>query len=212
MKTNFSLLFYLKKSKNYVKGAASIYLRITVDGKRAELSASRECDPALWNTKKGHVTGNKEEAKILNSYLDKMKAGVTTAHTLLCQADAEITADAVKCRYLGKDEKMHTICEAIQLHNDNMRQLVGKNDYAEGTLRRFEVLERHVKDYLSFKYQKSDLNIRHIDHEFIDGFDFYLHTSKDNGTNTASKHLKNLGKILRLCMKNKWISADPFFG
>nr|WP_090560063.1 site-specific integrase [Pedobacter hartonius] len=168
--------------------------------------------PLLWNTKKGHVTGNKEEAEILNSYLDKMKVGVTASHILLCREDVEITADTVKCHYLGKDEKMHTICEAIKLHNDNMRQLVGKDDYAEGTLRRFEVLERHVKDYLSFKYQKSDLNIRHIDHEFIDGFDFYLHTSRDNGTNTASKHLKNLGKIVRICLKNKWIISDPFFG
>lgn len=93
-----------------------------------------------------------------------------------------------------------------------MEALVGKDDYAEGTLKRFEVLERHVKDFLAFKYQKTDLNIRYIDHEFIDGFDFYLHTSKDNGTNTASKHLKNLGKIVRICMKNKWISSDPFFG
>lgn len=57
-----------------------IYLRITVNGKRAELSASRECDPALWNTKKGNITGNKEEAKILNSYLDKMKAGNIQFH------------------------------------------------------------------------------------------------------------------------------------
>jgi len=48
MKTNFSLLFYLKKPKNYVKGAVTIYLMITVDGKPAELSTSRECEPELW--------------------------------------------------------------------------------------------------------------------------------------------------------------------
>ncbi|MET4141478.1 site-specific integrase [Pedobacter sp. UYP1] len=212
MKTNFTLLFYLKKPKNYVKGVVPIYLRITVDGKRAELCTSRECEPELWNTKAGHMVGTKEEAKTLNSYLDKMKAGVTAAHTLLCREDAEITSEAVKSKYLGKAEKTHTICEAIKIHNKKMEELVEKGDYAEGTLKRFEVLERHVKEYLSFKYQKSDLNIRYIDHEFIDGFDFYLHTSKDNGANTASKHLKNLGKIVRICLKNKWISSDPFFG
>ncbi|SEB21505.1 Arm DNA-binding domain-containing protein [Pedobacter hartonius] len=53
MKTTFSLLFYLKKPKNYLKGAAPIYLRITVDGKRAELSASRECDPPVMEHQKG---------------------------------------------------------------------------------------------------------------------------------------------------------------
>ena len=212
MKTNFSLLFYLKKPKNYVKGVVPIYLRITVDGKRAELSTSRECEPELWNAKAGHIEGTKEEAKTLNSYLDKMKAGVTASHTQLCKEDVEITSQVIKSKYLGKAEKMHTICEAIKIHNKNMAELVEKEDYAEGTLKRFEILERHVKDYLSFKYQKSDLNIRNIDYEFIDGFDFYLHTSKDNGANTASKHLKNLGKIVRICLKNKWISSDPFLG
>jgi hypothetical protein len=36
MKTNFSLLFYLKKPKNYQSGLVPIYLRITVNGKRSE--------------------------------------------------------------------------------------------------------------------------------------------------------------------------------
>ena len=212
MKTNFSLLFYLKKPKNYVKGAVPVYLRITVEGKPVEMSASRKCEPELWNTKAGHMIGTKEDAKTLNSYLDKMKAGVTAAHTSLCVEDADISAESIKCKYLGKAEKMHTIMEAIKIHNTNMAALVEKEDYAEGTLRRFKVLEKHVKEYLLFKYQTGDLNIRHINHEFIDGFDFYLHTSKDNDTNTASKHLKNLGKIVRICLRNKWIITDPFFG
>jgi len=49
MKTNFSLLFYLKKPKNHQNGLVPIYLRITVNGKRAETSTGRECVPVLWN-------------------------------------------------------------------------------------------------------------------------------------------------------------------
>ena len=211
MKTNFSLLFYLKKPKNYVNGAVPIYLRITVNGKPVELSACRKCEPELWNTKAGHMTGTKEDAKSLNTYLDKMKAGVTAVHTLLCGEDAEITAESIKCKFIGKAEKTHTLGEAIKSHNNNMKALVGK-DYAKGTLKRFEVLERHVLDFLFFQYGKSDINVKGIDHEFISAFDFYLRTEKANTNNTAIKHLKNLGKIVRICMSNKWISADPFFG
>jgi len=213
MKTNFSVLFFLKKPKNYTKGAVYfIFLRITVDGVRAEMSTSRNCEPERWNAKAGKVIGTKEDVKTLNAYLENMKAEVYAAHSQLNVDGAVITADSVKCKFLGKAEKTHTIMEAIKIHNTNMAALVEKEDYAEGTLRRFKVLEKHVKEYLLFKYQTSDLNIRHIDHEFIDGFDFYLHTSKDNDTNTASKHLKNLGKIVRICRRNKWIIADPFFG
>ena len=39
MKTNVALIFFLKKSKNYVSGPVPIYLRITVNGKRADCPA-----------------------------------------------------------------------------------------------------------------------------------------------------------------------------
>ncbi|MEP7109173.1 MAG: hypothetical protein ABI760_14365 [Ferruginibacter sp.] len=38
MKTNFRMLFYLKKQKNYTTGLAPIYQRITVDGRCAEIT------------------------------------------------------------------------------------------------------------------------------------------------------------------------------
>lgn len=60
MKTNFSLLFYLKKPKNYQNGNVPIYLRITINGKRAETSTGRECEPTLWNSAAGRFKGTKE--------------------------------------------------------------------------------------------------------------------------------------------------------
>jgi integrase len=213
MKTNFSVLFFLKRPKNYKKGDAYfIFLRITVDGVRAEMSTSRSCEPGKWNAKAGKVIGTKEDVKTLNAYLESIKAEVFAAHTLLSVDGAEITADSVKCKYLGKAEKAHTLLEAIKIHNAKMEALVAKEEYAPGTLKRFEVLERHVKDYLASQYSKKDLDVRCIDHEFIDGFDFYLHTTKENDTNTANKHLKNLKKIVTICRKYKWITTDPFFG
>ena len=141
MKTNFSVLFFLKKPKNYTKGADYfIFLRITVDGVRAEMSTSRNCEPERWNAKAGKVIGTKEDVKTLNAYLENMKAEVYAAYSQLSVDGAEITADGVKCKFLGKEEKAHTIMEAIKIHNTNMAALVEKEDYAEGTLRRFKVL------------------------------------------------------------------------
>lgn len=73
-------------------------------------------------------------------------------------------------------------------------------------------MERHIKEYLATKYGKCDIGVRAIDHEFIDGFDHFLHVNKENDTNTANKHLKNLKKIVNICRRYKWFSTDPFFG
>ncbi|MBC8988444.1 phage integrase SAM-like domain-containing protein [Pedobacter sp. N36a] len=72
------------------------------------------------------------------------------------------------------------------------------------------------KEFISFSPRipldpKKDFNVKSIDHESIDGFDFYLHTVKENDTNTANKHLKNLKKIVSICRKYQWINIDPFF-
>lgn len=92
-----------------------------MDGVRAEMATSRSCEPERWNSKAGKVNGTKEDVKTLNSYLDNMKAEVYAAHTLLSVDGAEITAESVKCKYLGKEEKKHTILEAIKDHNEKWR-------------------------------------------------------------------------------------------
>lgn len=72
MKTNFSLLFYLQNPKNYHSGLVPIYLRITVNGKRAEATSGRECEPSTWNNIAGRLKGTKDEIKSFNSYLDNL--------------------------------------------------------------------------------------------------------------------------------------------
>ncbi len=80
MKANFSLLFYLKKQKNYKKGPAPIYLRIIVEGKRAEVTTGREIYPERWNSKSGGATGTKEDTKSLNAFLDNLQSKVYETH------------------------------------------------------------------------------------------------------------------------------------
>jgi hypothetical protein len=72
MRTTLTLLFSLRKPKNYHSGEMPVYLRITVDGQRAELAISRKCDPERWDVKTGRATGTKVEARTLNAFLDSI--------------------------------------------------------------------------------------------------------------------------------------------
>lgn len=96
---------------------------------------SKSCEPERWNARAGKVIGTKEDVKILNAYLENMKAEVYATHTLPSVDGAEIIADSVKCKYLGKEERDYTILEAIKFHNAKMKALVEKEEYAPGTLR-----------------------------------------------------------------------------
>jgi hypothetical protein len=159
MKTNFHLLFYIKKQKNYIKRLAPIYMRITVAGKRSEVTTGRECEPERWSSKTGRMIGSKEDAKSFNGYLDHLQAQVYQAHKTLTEMGEVLTADCLKNSFLGKEEKTHTLLEAIKNHNQKMEALVDK-EYASGTLDRFEVLENHVASFLQTKYKAADISVK----------------------------------------------------
>jgi Arm DNA-binding domain len=73
MKTNFSLLFYLKRPKTYQEGTLPIYVRITVDNKREQFTTGISCDPAQWNQRSGRMRGTRELARTFNQLLDSIQ-------------------------------------------------------------------------------------------------------------------------------------------
>lgn len=211
MKTNFSLLFYLKKQKNYINGNAPIYMRITVKGKRSEITSGRDCDPTRWNAKAGRAIGTKEDVKLLNTYLDQLQTLVYGAHQVLSNSGLSITSDAIKNGFLGKAVVSHSLLEVIKDHNLKMKALIGK-DYVQGTLNRYTVLERHIGAFIASKYNLPDMDIRQVDQSFINDFDYYLRADRNCSNNYVVKNMKNLGKIIHNCLANNWITLDPFLG
>jgi len=209
MKTTFSLLFYLKRPKNYENGPMPVYLRITVNGKRAETTSGRECLPANWNGKSGRFRGTKEEIKSFNAYLDNLQSQVYDAHKTLTEAGVLITADLIKNKLLGKTEKSRTLISVFKDHNKKVAALVG-NEYAAGTLTRYETSLRHTQSFMEWKYQVSDIDVKAVDHDFISNYEFYLRSEKKCANNSAVKYIKNFKKIIRICLASGWLEKDPF--
>jgi hypothetical protein len=73
MNKSFSLLFYVKSSKMSADGTAPIYLRVTIDGQRIELSSKRQAIPSKWNTSAQKLTGTGDYARSVNEYLKTLE-------------------------------------------------------------------------------------------------------------------------------------------
>ncbi|MDP2114337.1 MAG: Arm DNA-binding domain-containing protein [Bacteroidota bacterium] len=50
MQYDLSILFFLKKGQVDKKGLIAIYLRITVNGERAEISTNRKIELSKWDS------------------------------------------------------------------------------------------------------------------------------------------------------------------
>ncbi|MCF0039676.1 site-specific integrase [Dyadobacter fanqingshengii] len=206
---SFTLLFYLKKRNNYVKGELPIYMRLTVDGQRIEISTKRECEPEKWNSSAGRKNGTKEDAKLLNAYLDTLQSKVYDVHRQLIESGRAITAESVKNILVGTSVKPKMILEIFQEHNDKMSKLVG-TDFAPGTLERYKTSFEHTKEFIKYKYRSADLEIEKLDYDFIADYEFWMKAIRKCSHNTTMKYLSNFKKISLLCIKRGWLARDPF--
>jgi hypothetical protein len=209
MSTPMHLSFQLKKSKADEKGKAPIYVRITIDGIRTEFSIKRSIEPGKWLSNVGIVKGNNEESKSINAYLNTVRFKLQEHHRLLMAAGKTITPETIKNAYLGIKEKGKCLLEVFRYHNAQVKQLLGK-DFAHGTYERYATALRHTQEFILWKYQVSDIEIKNIDYQFITELEYYLKTVRECSHNTAIKYITNLKKIVRICIGNGWLTRDPF--
>jgi hypothetical protein len=63
MNSSFRSFFFLKKQKGYKAGPLQVYLRVTVDGKRSEMSIQRNWESKRWNQKTKRAIGSSKESQ-----------------------------------------------------------------------------------------------------------------------------------------------------
>ncbi|UKT66045.1 site-specific integrase [Pedobacter mucosus] len=207
MKNKFSLIFFQKKGKKNSSESFPIYLRITVSKKRVEITCGKECLEEEWES--GKFKGNSYKAKAMNAYLRQIELQVHDAHRKILALGKDITADSLANEFLGKAEEERTLKQVFENHNKEMEALVG-SDFSKMTLLRYQTALRHVSQFMREKYKLSDIDIKKIDHKFLTDYDFFLRSVRKCANNSAVKYIKNLKKIIKICLANGWIIKDPF--
>ncbi len=209
MKSNYKEIFYVRKSKSNPQGKFPIFQRITIDCQRIDLSTSKYIEIAKWSAESYRAKGNSEEARSINAHLDKMSLRTQELEKKLFLKELDFSFENFKNELFDKKPKNRTIVPIFKDHNTKIKELVGQ-EYAPGTLERYETSLKHTIDFLQWKFNVSDIDITKIDHSFITEYEFYLRSVRKCANNTAIKYIKNFKKIIRLCIANGWLEKDPF--
>jgi len=186
-----------------------IYMRITVSGKRADISVGRDCDPAKWNNHAGRAIGTKEEIKALNNYLDSLQTKLRNAHQVLIDSNQQVTTESLHNQFTGKNQKSRFLMELFKEHNAKVKALIG-NGFEPNTLKGYNTSEKHLTGFLQEKYGKTDIEISQLNHAFITDFEFYLKANCKITGVSAAKYIKHLKKIVNHCIANGWLKQNPF--
>ena len=209
MSKTFGLLFYLKKNKASASGTLPIYLRITIDGKRTEISTKRTIEIKKWSVEANKAIGRTEDIRELNAYLDSLVSKVYQCQRDLIQDNKEVTTETLKNKFLGVEDNQVTLINFFKDHNKQVEKLIG-NGYSAGTLERYKTVCKHLQEFMKHTYNVSDYRLNKINHKFITDFEFYLKSERECAHNSTIKYIKNFKKIVRIAIANDWIVKDPF--
>ncbi|MBA4745915.1 MAG: site-specific integrase [Muricauda sp.] len=208
--TTFTIHFWLNTAKEK-DGLAPVYARITVDGKRAEISLKRVTQVTFWDPKAKKTGLRTSEGKQLNNYLDTVQAKLLACHKQLSSDFELVTAQSIKSRFLGVDSKHKTLLQLVSYHNENM-----DGTLRPGTLKNYYTTENYLKKFLMKQQRTGDIYLRHMRYSFIIDFEQFLRKgpslqrSNSLNNNGVMKHLSRLKKLMNLALDLEWLDKNPF--
>lgn len=207
----FGVAFYLKKQKTTHAGKSPLYARITVNGKRIEISVKRSIEENNWNPAKGMAKGSREEITKLNKYLDQFKAGIIDSYQELSLQKKFITAELLKEKVTGADQAEFILCKLMDYHNTEQLQIL-----EQGTMKNYYTTQKYVKEFLKERFKTKDKYLSELSYKFITDFEYYLRNrtpekgQKGLNTNGIMKHLERFCKMVNLAVRLEWLGRNPF--
>src|SRR5690606_36028933 len=206
----FSIHFWLNLAKKK-DGFAPIYARVTVDGRRAEISLQRQTSVTHWDTKAKKTTSRTPMGYALNAFLDQTYAKLLECHKQLTSEFELVTAESIKSRFVGHDVTQKTLLQLVAYHNTNMQGTL-----KFGTLKNYYTTENYLKRFLVQKLNTNDVFLKHLKYSFIIDFEQYLRkgpslqNSNPLNNNGVMKHLERLRKLMGFAMDLEWLDKNPF--
>lgn len=209
LENSYGLIFFLKTPRN-LKDVRMIYARITVDGIPREKSTNEQWDVNRWDQKLGRAKGHREDARILNNFLESLQSRITNRKTELLNLGKAITAEKLIMVINGRVEKRNKVLEEFKEHNEEIKALSDIGELSPATLSKYEKAKDHVSDFMMFKYKAKDMDFVDLDFAFINSYDLYLRTEKECNNNTTLKYISNFKKIVLRAIDKEVIKTDPF--
>jgi site-specific recombinase XerD len=191
MRNKITTHFHLKSS--------TIYLRITVNGERSEISTDRKINPSSWNKVSERVNGRSEEAKMTNSYLNNL---LTKVDRYLTSED-EITVHQVICDLKGIGASQVTLFHAYAHHIASMEKL-------EGSVYTTSTVKKYRYSFNSLQRFTSDIKLSDLNYKFIEGYHAHMRGTEGLLHNSAAKNIKNLYRVINISIRKKWLAVNPF--
>ena len=200
--------FLMKKARMKSNGEIPIYVRVTLNSRRVELSTGIYCLPETWDETGQQIRGRNEKARILNNRLNKIEDDIQDHYNQLKSSGDDFDVTTIKNRLLNIDDS-EGILKVFDYYLKNMNQKLGKG-YSKETYKHYKSSRKRLGEFVRKFSKKKDYPVEKVDYKFLEAFDVYLKKEFKVHQNTAWNYHKHTRRVLNLAVSMDLIKKNPY--
>ena len=204
MKSTFSILFYIDRSKPSGEGLCLVRCRISCNGRTASFSTRQQTSPDDWLAKKGRVCPTSAVAHGVNHALSAIEHRLNALYERTLREEQYITAEYLKEQYLLQDKPRQTfadiysaLCEEKAAHK------------SKATARGFRDSYKSFVHFLDARGLRRCLP-HEVDKALIEAYRLYMLRDLGYKMSSVAVYLRRLRQAFRRAMLEAGLREDPF--
>ena len=204
MKSTFSILFYIDRSKPSGEGLCLVRCRISCNGRTASFSTRQQTSPHDWLAKKGRVGPTSAVAQGVNHALSDIEQRLNALYERTLREERYITAEYLKEQYLLQDKPRQTfadiysaLCEEKAAHK------------SKATARGFRDSYKSFVRFLDTRGLRRCLP-HEVDKALIEAYRLYMLRDLGYKMSSVAVYLRRLHQAFRRAMLEAGLREDPF--
>ncbi|MCC4211328.1 site-specific integrase [Leeuwenhoekiella parthenopeia] len=206
------ILFVIRANRTNKENKCPLNIRITYKKERRQFSSGLTVDKSLWNATNQRLEDQSVEGQAFNNDLILIKHKIQNLYLALKIQDQKFSVDEILALYQDKPIKRTEntgIIENFDIFLKNQERLIGK-DIKEVTWKKFNYVLNDLKHFVKVVLAKKDVPLKELNQSFLNQFQYYLKTDKNQKQVTVNKAIQRLRKPIQVALGEGLITSDPF--
>lgn len=205
-----TILFVISANKTNQKGLCPLNCRITLNKQRKQFTTGLFVNPNYWENKLQEVNTQDSNYKFINAQIEQIQIKINNIALVFQLQGGDCTLDNIYNKYIGVEiKKKEFVLSYYKQYLARIKKLVGL-EIKDNTYKKFVYVGNHLEAFLKWKFKKTDFPLEELSLQFLDDFDYYLKTEKNQVQITINKTIQRLRAPINQAISEGYLDRDPF--
>jgi len=202
MRSTFSILFYINRSKVKADGTTAIMCRISIDGKNSTVTTGIYCRPEDWDSKQQEITVIRE-----NNLLKEFRQRVERAYEDIIKEQGVISAVLLKNTITKPDMVAVNLLQAGEVERERLR-IRSKVINSKSSYHQSKLTHKNLSDFVA-SMGMDDILFTDITERFGNSFKDFLKQDLGYQSSHVNHCLRWLNRLIYIAVEQGILRVNP---